>query len=67
MTSVWLSKLKLPVALLVIQVAFVLLFAFCVEYDSQASPILHANHGANGSDDVLQEYYPSRFSVYVFI
>lgn len=69
MASMWLSNLKLPLSLIVIQATFFVLFGFFVDYDSDARPGVKEARGKNTSavsskaGHMLPNYYPSKYNL----
>ncbi|KAL5019943.1 hypothetical protein ScPMuIL_002835 [Solemya velum] len=62
MASLWMSKLKLPLLLLILQIIFVVLFGLTVEYDDSAD----AKRSSSKTNDV-EKYYPMFQDVHVMI
>ncbi|CAL1531987.1 unnamed protein product [Lymnaea stagnalis] len=73
MASVWLSKLKLPISLILIQLTFVVLFSIFVDYDDSASPTPLKRDGSNvtvkasGKKNMVHDYYPMFQDVHVMM
>uniref|UniRef100_A0A0B7A560 Ammonium transporter AmtB-like domain-containing protein n=1 Tax=Arion vulgaris TaxID=1028688 RepID=A0A0B7A560_9EUPU len=72
MVSVWLSKLKVPITLILIEILFLVLFGFFVDYDSEASPEPYTRTRANVSTEdksknMVHDYYPMFQDVHVMM